>query len=261
MSLPDRPIGEDDLHAYVDGFLSPSERISVEAYLGRSPEAGRLVEAWQEQNAALRAASLAIGAEPLPVALSLTRLVEARIARRQRGWRIAAGLLLALSLGSAGGWLAHSPARPSGMSELGREASAAYRVFATDHRHPVEMTAAQRSRLVAWVKRRMGREIAPPDLSQAGYRFMGGRLMATTRGPAAMFMYGNGHGIRLVVLIRAMQHPGQAGKASPMTGISHASLNGFAWSRAGLGFSVVAKAPARFLHPIANELRRALPGI
>jgi anti-sigma factor RsiW len=260
MSLPDRPIGEDDLHAHVDGFLSPSERALVEAYLSRSPEASRRVAAWQEQNAALRAAFLAIAAEPLPIALNLTRLVETRIARRQTRWRIAAGFLLALSLGSVGGWFAHSPGRPSGMSELGLEASAAYQVFATDHSHPVEMTATQRSQLVAWLRRRMGREVVPPDLSRAGYRFMGGRLMATTRGPAAMFLYDNGLGVRLVVLIRAMRHL-KANEGAPMIGIRYANINGFAWTRAGLGYSVVAKVPAQSLHPIANELRRALPGI
>ncbi|HVC59578.1 MAG TPA: anti-sigma factor [Acetobacteraceae bacterium] len=260
MSLPERPIGEDDLHAYVDGFLSPSECAAVEAYLGRAPDAARQVAEWQDQNNALRAAFAPMAAEPLPVGLSLARLVEARVARRRMGWRIAAGLVLALSVGSAGGWFAHRPGQPSGMSALGLEASAAYRVFATDPRHPVEMAAAQRGQLVAWLTRRMGREVAPPDLSAAGYRFMGGRLLATTHGPAALFMYDDGRGVRLVVMVRPMQRP-EADTGGTMTRIRHANLNGFVWTRAGLGYSLVGEAPANTLHPIANDVRRAPPGV
>jgi anti-sigma factor RsiW len=140
------------------------------------------------------------------------------------------------------------------------EASAAYRVFATDPRHPVEMAAAQRGQLVSWLTRRMGREIAPPDLSGAGYRFMGGRLLATMRGPAALFMYDDGHGARLVVMVRPMQRP-EADTGGPMTRIHHADLNGFAWTWAGLGYSLVGAVPASTLHPIANEVRRALAGV
>ncbi|HWT53223.1 MAG TPA: zf-HC2 domain-containing protein, partial [Rhodocyclaceae bacterium] len=48
-------ISEQDLHAYVDGELSPARRIEIEAWLSESPEAAARVQAWQEQNHALKA--------------------------------------------------------------------------------------------------------------------------------------------------------------------------------------------------------------
>ena len=42
MSDPDRPVGEDDLQAWVDGRLPPGRMQEIEAWLGRNPaEAAR----------------------------------------------------------------------------------------------------------------------------------------------------------------------------------------------------------------------------
>ena len=39
MTAVERPIGEDELHAYVDGFLGPERRLTVERYLADHPDA------------------------------------------------------------------------------------------------------------------------------------------------------------------------------------------------------------------------------
>jgi anti-sigma factor RsiW len=52
-----------------------------------------------------------------------------------------------------------------------------------------------------------------PDLAASGYRFMGGRIVATAQGPAALFMYDDDRGTRLVMLARPMA----ADQNQPMT--------------------------------------------
>jgi anti-sigma factor RsiW len=54
MSEVTPPIGEDDLHAYVDGQLPAGRRQAVEFYLQRSAEAARRVADYQAQREAIR---------------------------------------------------------------------------------------------------------------------------------------------------------------------------------------------------------------
>jgi anti-sigma factor RsiW len=53
---------------------------------------------------------------------------------------------------------------------------------------------------IAWVSQRFGCSVAVPDLSGSGYRSIGGRLVATAHGPAALAMHDDDHGTRLVLL-------------------------------------------------------------
>jgi anti-sigma factor RsiW len=49
-------------------------------------------------------------------------------------------------------------------------------------------------------------------------------------------------------------------KDTRMSNHSFGDIRGFAWSSKGMGFSVVATAPADLLHPIADEVRRQEDG-
>ena len=44
--MSNRPITEDDLHAYVDQLLEPERRAEVMAYLDAHPDVARRVAAW-----------------------------------------------------------------------------------------------------------------------------------------------------------------------------------------------------------------------
>ena len=81
---------------------------------------------------------------------------------------------------------------------------------------------------------------------------MGGRLVATSHGPAAMFMYDDDRGDRLVVLTRPMQ----SDQSAPMAPHTGGNVAGFAWADGGMGYSLVGQAAAESLKPIANEVRR-----
>jgi anti-sigma factor RsiW len=250
-----RPITEDDLHAYVDHALEPERRAEVAAYLDGHPEVAGRIAAFAGQRDLLRAALAPVAEEPLPAGLNLARMIQSH--RQQRTspawWAIAAMLLL--SIGGVGGWAVRGSLQnsPSGLAALAQEAADSYHVYAPDHVRPVEMRAADSAELVRWVSTRLHQQVKVPDLGTSGYRLMGGRLVATSHGPAAMFMYDDDHGSRIVVLTRPMS---SADQDAPMTTQSKGEVAGFAWADRGIGYSLVGQAPPESLRPVANEVRR-----
>jgi anti-sigma factor RsiW len=95
-----RPITEDDLHAYVDGVLEPERRAEVAAYLEGHPEMARRVTAFSDQRDQLRQALAPVADEPLPPQLNLSHIIEKRRRPSPIWWAIAA--MLMLSIGGLG---------------------------------------------------------------------------------------------------------------------------------------------------------------
>ena len=248
-----RPITEDDLHAYVDRLLEPERQMEVADYLDNHPEMAKRVAVFSGQRDLLRAALAPIADEPPPPELNLSRIIENRRRRPSTAWWAVAAMLL-VSLGGLGGWFAHGAvqASPNGLVALAQEAADSYNVYAPDHVRPVEIRASEGAQLVDWVSSRLHQQVKVPDLSMAGYRLMGGRLVATAHGPAAMFMYDDDHGERLILLTRPMS----ADQNAPMTPQSKGDVAGFAWADGGMGYSLVGRSAAETLRPIANEVRR-----
>jgi len=160
-----------------------------------------------------------------------------------------------LSIGGLGGWAVRGAlqASPGGLVALAQEAAVSYSVYAPDRVRPVEVRASDSAQLVQWVSDRLRRPVKVPDLTTSGYRLMGGRLVATEHGPAAMFMYDDDQGSRIVVLTRPMSN---ADQTAPMTPQSQGDVGGFAWADDGVGYSLVGHAAPEFLRPIANEVRK-----
>ncbi len=253
-----RPILEDDLHAYVDGALDDARRAEVQAYLDTHADSATRVAGYIRQRTALRAALAPIAAEPIPPELSLRHLMERRRPGRSLPWRMAAAAAVLLALGGAGGWslrgAAPEAAMQHGINGLAQEAAYTYEVYGSDEAHPVEFKAADKAQLVDWISSRLRRSISVPDLTAAGYRFMGGRLVATPYGPAGLLMYDNGQGTRLGMLVRPMTIDKTARMAEHRDG----AINGFSWADKGLGYSLVSSTSPDVLHPLANEMRRQI---
>jgi anti-sigma factor RsiW len=251
--MSNRPITEDDLHAYVDQLLEPERRAHVAAYLGAHPDVARRVAIFSDQRDHLRKALAPIADEPLPAKFNLSRIMEnGRQRASPLSWVVAAMLLI--SIGGASGWLARGwiPASPNGLAALAQEATDSFKVYASDRVRPVEIRASEGSQLVQWLSNRLNQPVRVPDLTTAGYRLMGGRLIATSHGPAAMFMYDDDHGDRVVVLTRPMA----VDKNAPMTPQSREDVAGFTWADGGMGYSLVGRSAVEALRPIANEVRR-----
>src|SRR5688572_25442502 len=192
------PVTESELHAYVDGALSPLRHAEVDAYLSDHPEDAARVAAYREQAAALHREYDPALSEPLPRRLEIT----ARKGRRPllRYAAVAAGF----ALGVAVGWLLHaySTDRQAESSSWARRAAIAHVVYSPEVRHPVEVGADQEAHLVAWLSKRLGSTLKIPHLGNLGYALVGGRLLPGDRGPVAQFMYQDGKGQRLTLYVR-----------------------------------------------------------
>jgi anti-sigma factor RsiW len=251
--MSSRPISEDDLQAYVDEVLESARRAEVVEYLSSHPEEARRIDRYRNQRADLRAALAPIAEEPLPSELNLARMLQAR-RRPSLAWtRWAAAAAVLLCLGGVAGWAVRGATEPTrrGILALAGEATDSYQVYASDRVRPVEVDPSDRAGLVRWASDRLGHPVSVPDLSGSGYRFMGGRLVATPHGPAALFMYDDQRGTRLVLLTREMD----ADRNTPMSRHSRDGLEGFTWSKQGVGYSLIGP-PSSELHPLANEIRR-----
>jgi anti-sigma factor RsiW len=250
------PITEDDIQAYVDGVLESARQAEVAAYLESHPDVGQRVQGYIRDREQLRAKLAPMAEEPIPAKLNLLRLIDRR-QRFGRIWRQAAAAIILLGIGGGTGWSLHGlTAQPAtaGIAALAQEAAYSYAVYAPDHMRPVEIRASDQPELVDWASRRLNRRVTVPDLSQSGYRFMGGGVVATAHGAAVLYMYDNDHGTRLVMLTRLMAIDQNTAMKQSVEG----SVVGFTWAGQGVGYSLVGPVPPETLHAIANEARRQI---
>ena len=136
----------------------------------------------------------AVSDEPVPKHLELSRLTA-----QPRSWLYGAvaAALLAFVAGGSVGWLAHGAAvAPSAFQSFAVDALDAHRLYVVEVRHPVEVGGAERAHLQAWLSKRVGYEIKPPELDAAGLKLVGGRLLPGPEAPAAFFMYESASGER-----------------------------------------------------------------
>lgn len=248
-----RPVGEDDLVAWVDGRLAPDRESVVDAYLDKHSHVLARLNRQKVQMQGLAAALHPVADEPLPA-----RLRVAAIANRPKAlhWRAPIAASLLLSLGFGGGWLSAIQRSPpqAGIAALATEASDSYRVYASDQFRPAELGPGERESFVRWASGRIGARVSVPDLASSGYSYAGGRLVATPHGAAALLLYTTKDGDRLALLTRPMQ----IDKTARMILTDDRGLGQVSWAAAGVGFALVGDRPASSLHPIADEARRQL---
>jgi anti-sigma factor RsiW len=253
MSLSPRPIQEEELHAFVDGRLDAERHAEVARLVEADPSLRARLEDWEQQADLLRSAFAFKAREPVPPQLNIGRLIETGASRRTASWRIVAGLLIALSLGAAGGWIARDHQTRDDMEWLTMQATAAHRVFVSDNERPVELGPDSQASLVTWIADRLGRRVDVPDLTHFGYHFIGGRVLAAVGGPAAMLMYGDSSGNRVTVYVQPMA----TDATLPMRLVTRNTVAGYAWINQQIGYGVMSNGtdagPA--LHAVANLVR------
>jgi anti-sigma factor RsiW len=250
----ERPISEDDLHAYVDDHLTADRRRAVEAYLAEHPEAAERVRSWQASSQALRSALAWKAREPVPVALSVDRLAGRRLRRPSILSPLAAGILLGLVAGGAGGWFAHPDSRDGGIMSVGQEAVVTHRMVSVD-RDVVHLVTTDRTELARVTAASVGRVISPPDLTAAGYKFLGGEPITTEHGGACLFLYQDERGHRITLFVRPMH---KRDFNVPMRPVEATGTNGYVWAQDGMGYSVVSTTSADILHRLSDQVRNAI---
>lgn len=193
------PIGEMDLHAYVDGQLDADRRAQVEGYLASQPQAREQVRQWREQNQALHRLYDGVMNEAVP--MQLTAVLKPQPMMRS----LAAGIAC-LACGLLAGWFAHGvlapPQAASGPATFARNALAAHVLFVAEKRHPVEVSVEQQGHLLAWLSKRLNAPIRAPNLQHQGFSLLGGRLLSGEEGPLAQLMYESAAGERLTLTVR-----------------------------------------------------------
>ncbi len=189
---PSFPLAESDLHAYADRRLAPDRAADVEAALARDPEAAARVAAIREQNEQFARVLDPWLAEPIPARL-LAAATPPASRSRATWWRPASALAATLVAGIALGWFARESLLVSQgtPTTFAREAAFSHAIYARDQGRPVEVGANEEARLIRWLTRRLGVEVAPPDLSGIGFALVGGRLVAGNEKPTALLMYEN----------------------------------------------------------------------
>jgi anti-sigma factor RsiW len=243
------PPGDAELHAHVDGQLDSTRVAAVEAFLESSPEAAARVNSWRRDKQELNTAFTSLARWPSNPALDPVVIRRNMRARTIHKASLSALLLIALVLGGVTGWSVRSMSLSARLPM--QDAVHAYRVFATDRLHPVELEAHDAANLQSWLSARLGRAFALADLKPYGFHLLGGRLLSTDEGPAGMILYENNAGERISFYLRPSTHFASGLRGRRIEGGLLASY----WFRDGYGFALVGRAE----DPRTAEIEAAIP--
>jgi anti-sigma factor RsiW len=241
------PVTEDELHAYVDNELPAERRADVESWLAAHPDDAGRVQSWRTMAELLHARYDSVADEAVPKRLEIERLV-----RQPRKWIYGAiaATLVAFIAGGSVGWVARGEAAsPSAFQNFTEDALDAHRLYVVEVRHPVEVPGNERDHLQQWLTKRCGWDVRAPELTAAGLKLVGGRLLPGPTGPASFLMYESATGERFTVY---------TAKASSETTQMRYSADGndssLYWADRGVGYVVSGGADRGRLTQIAQAV-------
>jgi anti-sigma factor RsiW len=243
-----------ELHAYVDGRLSPEQETQVEAWLAEHPEDASEVHAYRLQNSRLSESFDYVLEEEVPAGLeTIVTQDGSAVGYRSSPWmKIAASVLLILT-GTVAGWQLHSwqvVPEQNANNVFVKQALGAHRIFVAEVRHPVEVPSSQEAHLVKWLSKRLGRAIPTPNINKMGFDLVGGRLLADGARPAAQFMYENSGGRRLTVYVRSTDKS----KDTSFQFVSNKGMSAFYWIDKEFAYALVAPIEKAKLLSIATKV-------
>ena len=196
MKSSKQKLSDTDLHRYVDGELNEARARAVADLVAGDDALERKVDEYREINR--RLGELYAEQQPVPA-----RLLMAVSGRRGFSFERTAAALVWLVIGGVIGYLVNDRYSTSDyVRPVEVEAAYAHTVYVPEVRHPVEVDANQQDHLNAWLSKRLNRPIAAPDLRDAGYALIGGRLLPDGHRPAAQFMFEDDAGGRITLYIR-----------------------------------------------------------
>ncbi|HEX3139501.1 MAG TPA: anti-sigma factor, partial [Rhizobacter sp.] len=203
-TLPQAPLSDERLSAWLDGELAPAQMTEVETWLASHPEEAARVRLWAADRDALRARLGPMVDEPVPEALS-DAVWRSAPSGHSMWWRWAAAAAAVFVLGGVVGavsmrqWGAERAAVVAAIQPAGwvQRAAVAHAVYVPEQRHPVEVSVvgasaeesrAQEEHLARWLTRRLGFPVRLFDLRSQGFELVGGRLLPDAAGPSAQLM-------------------------------------------------------------------------
>ena len=248
-----KPVTEEDLLAYADAQLSNGDVARVETWLKTHPEDAARVRTWQQQNRDIQTLFAPYRkSREGDEALLASKPTEERSAKpwKMRAFQAAAAIaIFAIGVG-VGRYGSQAPSpEPLAQAELHHEASSAFLIYASEVRHPVEVRANEKDHLVKWLSKKLGHQLAAPDLSARGFSLVGGRLVPVNGRAGALLMYEDAAGKRLTILV------GQS-EANAVTSFRFASegkVETFYWVDEKLSYAVTGEIPRDILRNVADD--------
>jgi anti-sigma factor RsiW len=255
----ERVFTDAELHAYLDGELSDEDRSEFESWLARNPDARERLQQFADDGALLRVALEPMLNEPLPPAM-VAALRPGWAHRLATNWGRAAAVAAIFAVGSLAGWTASQQLQPRGAVEppsIAEQAIEAHLVYLPEVRHPVEVGADERDHLVTWLSRRLGHPLEAPDLTEAGFRLMGGRLLPAGGAAAAQFMYEDGEGERLTLLVAINPD----GRQTAFRLMARNGTRTFYWFDGPFGYALTGSVEEEILLRLARTVYARFKGI
>lgn len=254
-------ITERDVHAYVDGELSPARRAQVEAYLALQPEDAERVECYRAQNIGLHALFDRYAAEPLPLTFGDGTNTQASDATR--GWLSRSlikvpALLLVGALLATFAWRHPTEGPPTtkitASDAFLQDANDAYRRYAANE--VVSTTGGiQASEARQWLAERYADPRLPvPDLSAVGFNTTGGRVVDNAGVPAAHLIYRDeiGRVVTLHITERANSALAKGGARTALTFIKRDDASMFYWETGAFAYALIGEFTRKQLVEIAS---------
>ena len=242
----------DDLHAYVDGQLSPEHITQFENYLQNHPELIEEISNYRHINKMLQATGNLFPADNSENVVQLPTHTKPR----KQFFRLPiAAAVPWIIFGLLIGWTSHglSSVDSTNFVQFAEKTSATYSVYSPEKLHPVEVSSNDSEHLSAWLSNRMDMEFQIPDLDDLGFTLVGGRLMVGDASPAAMLMYEDNQGQRVILYVR---NDLDAIRKTKMKYIhNNNKANVVAWSDGTVSFGFAGNFSEQELRPAAQRIK------
>ncbi len=252
-----REFSDRDLHLGLDGELPPDERADFEHWLEANPDRKALHARLLADRERLRESLAGILEEPVPSRLrDMVGSGERATHWMRRRWQAvaAAGLLvLGLGAGYAIG-LTGLGFAPSSGDRLAENAIEAHAIYSAEKRHAVEVAASDADHLKTWLSNRTGVALVLPDLSGQQFQLLGGRLLPTEEGPAALLLYEDANGERVSIYVTATKEPKSWGKYQS----EGDGTTAIYWLDKGFACAIVGLLPEERMSAVARDAWRQL---
>jgi anti-sigma factor RsiW len=235
------------LVAYADGELEPEQVENVKRLIAADPEALRMVQMYRETAALLRVACDEEFYAPKVASLAAASRAAAR-PRLRHALALAASLAIAI-VGFGGGAMWAGGAQ-SAHGELLSEVAEYHEIYSRETRHLVEVPADQAEHLRAWLGQRLARNLDVPDLTAAGLRFAGGRMLVINDRPVAQLMYTRDKGLPIAICLTQL-----AGNALPISIERQGAMQLASWQDGDYGYVVVGEMDAAAARDIAERAK------
>ncbi|SMG58903.1 anti-sigma factor family protein [Paraburkholderia susongensis] len=273
MSEPQMPIGEEDLHAYVDGTLSDERRAEVERALEQNAELATRVSDYFSLNNLFHERYDRVLSEPVPKRLQMNAPRRSRMAANWPRFAaqfagMAAALVLGVGIGmhKSGDLIApvaldhvNTRAVSADSAEgFARQAAVAHVVYMPSVVRPSDMSADHEQDFVQWLANRLGTSVHPPMLSKSGFSLSGGRLLPGADGPTAQFMYSGPNGERVTLCISRRR---ENANTTAFKLYQAGPVNVFYWVDGDFGYAVSGGIDRKELLQLAHDVYAQLTGV